>query len=145
MKIDESDSPSTTFSATVKVETSRKCWCTMPIPALSASRGELNSTFAPATSTVPSSGRYKPVRMFERVDLPAPFSPRRACTSPKLISRFTWSFATTPGNLLTIPVILMADSSPMSFLPRGPLRRWTNTTLDEKGGGPYSPPPSGIT
>jgi len=45
---------------------------------------------------------------------------------------------------------LMAVSSPMSFLPLdqnvyGPVRLWTNTTLDEKGGGPYSPPPSGIT
>ena len=33
-------SPSTMFSATVNGSTSRKCWCTIPIPASSASRGE---------------------------------------------------------------------------------------------------------
>src|ERR1700759_2208567 len=36
--------------------------------------------------------------MFESVDLPAPFSPSRACTSPSAASQSTPSFATTPGN-----------------------------------------------
>src|SRR6185312_15338917 len=36
--------------------------------------------------------------MFESVDLPAPFSPSRACTSPSAASKSTPSFATTPGN-----------------------------------------------
>src|SRR5690348_2674677 len=36
--------------------------------------------------------------MFERVDLPAPFSPSRACTSPSAASKSTPSLATTPGN-----------------------------------------------
>src|SRR3954469_14963454 len=41
--------------------------------------------------------------MFESVDLPAPFSPRSACTSPSDASKSTSSFATTPGNRLVIP------------------------------------------
>src|SRR5919197_4908539 len=40
--------------------------------------------------------------MFISVDLPAPFSPRRACTSPRRRSKSTPSFATTPGNLFVI-------------------------------------------
>src|SRR3954464_10219684 len=36
--------------------------------------------------------------MFESVDLPAPFSPSRACTSPSAAWNRTASFATTPGN-----------------------------------------------
>src|ERR1051325_361604 len=41
--------------------------------------------------------------MFESVDLPAPFSPSRACTSPSAASKCTPSFATTPGNRFVIP------------------------------------------
>src|SRR5581483_8999243 len=41
--------------------------------------------------------------MFISVDLPAPFSPRRACTSPSRRSKFTSSFAITPGKRFVIP------------------------------------------
>src|SRR3954452_21418410 len=41
--------------------------------------------------------------MFESVDLPAPFSPSSACTSPSAASNSTPSFATTPGNRFVIP------------------------------------------
>src|SRR6476646_3727433 len=41
--------------------------------------------------------------MFESVDLPAPFSPSRACTSPSEASKSTRSLATTPGNRFVIP------------------------------------------
>src|SRR5664279_3431736 len=41
--------------------------------------------------------------MLMRVDLPAPFSPRRQSTSPGMARRSIWSFATTPGNVLVIP------------------------------------------
>jgi hypothetical protein len=45
------ESPSTTFSATVKRSTSRKCWCTMPMPWLSPSRGLRSSAAAVAVRT----------------------------------------------------------------------------------------------
>src|SRR6195952_3370416 len=38
------------------------------------------------------------------VDLPAPFSPTRACTSPSVTSRPTPLSAMTPGNVLTTSV-----------------------------------------
>src|SRR6478736_8628945 len=41
--------------------------------------------------------------MFESVDLPAPFSPSSAWTSPSAASKCTSSFATTPGNRFVIP------------------------------------------
>src|SRR2546421_7782529 len=41
--------------------------------------------------------------MLDRVVLPAPFSPRRACTSPAAASKSTRSFATTAGNRFVIP------------------------------------------
>src|SRR3954463_7493996 len=43
--------------------------------------------------------------MFISVDLPAPFSPSSACTSPLRRSRSTWSFATMPGNRFVMPRI----------------------------------------
>src|SRR6266545_5447687 len=41
--------------------------------------------------------------MLISVDLPAPFSPRRACTSPRRRSKSMWSLARTPGNCFVIP------------------------------------------
>src|SRR2546423_3304217 len=41
--------------------------------------------------------------MLISVDLPAPFSPSRACTSPRRRSKSMWSLASTPGNCFVIP------------------------------------------
>src|SRR5437763_5532338 len=43
--------------------------------------------------------------MFRSVDLPAPFSPSSACTSPGRRSKSTRSSATTPGNRFVMPRI----------------------------------------
>src|SRR3954454_4547815 len=48
--------------------------------------------------------------MFESVDLPAPFSPSSACTSPEAASKSTPSLATTPGKRLVIPSSLTAGA-----------------------------------
>src|SRR5437867_3648634 len=47
--------------------------------------------------------------MFESVLLPAPFSPRSACTSPSAASKSTRSFASTPGKRFVIPWSATAD------------------------------------
>ena len=52
---------------------------------------------------VPSSGFCIPYRIFISVDLPAPFSPTTACTSPGRTTRSTSRLATTPGNRLPMP------------------------------------------
>src|SRR3954454_4416665 len=41
--------------------------------------------------------------MFISVDLPAPFSPSSACTSPRRRSKSTASFARTPGKRFVMP------------------------------------------
>jgi hypothetical protein len=46
-------------------------------------------------------GLQQAVQSFTRVDLPAPFSPSRACTSPGATVRSTWSFATSAPNRFT--------------------------------------------
>src|SRR3954453_7046190 len=51
----------------------------------------------------PASGCWMPARIRTSVDLPAPFSPSRACTSPGSSSSRTSSRASTPGNCLQIP------------------------------------------
>src|SRR5581483_5131047 len=55
--------------------------------------------------------------MFDRVDFPAPFSPRRACTSPTAASKSTPSFATTPGNRFVIPRIATAEDGGAPWAP----------------------------
>src|SRR5437868_15346848 len=58
--------------------------------------------------------------MFIRVDLPAPFSPSRACTSPRASSKSTPSFATTPGNRFVIALSSRRGGSAMGMARGGP-------------------------
>ena len=78
-----------TFSATVKSGSSAGCWWTMAMPSWAAVAGVRRSTRAPSTSIVPLSGATVPEATFIRVDLPAPFSPRRAWISPAATSSVT--------------------------------------------------------
>src|SRR6266516_7288528 len=59
--------------------------------------------------------------MLESVVFPAPFSPRRACTSPAEASKSTRSLASTPGKRLVIPRIETAGTreAPGSPAPLG--------------------------
>ena len=66
----------------------------------------MSATGWPWTSIVPSSGRWAPVITLISVDLPAPFSPTRAWTSPARRSNETPFRAWTPANALLIPVSL---------------------------------------
>ncbi len=52
--------PRTTFSRTVRLSASMKCWWTMPMPAAMASAGLWNETSWPSTTIVPSSGFCMP-------------------------------------------------------------------------------------
>src|SRR5580765_6475384 len=66
--------------------------------------------------------------MFISVDLPAPFSPRSACTSPLRRSKSTPSFATTPGKRLVIPLSSRRGASVMG---EGSVRGGTSPPLTE--------------
>src|SRR6516225_6059023 len=59
----------------------------------------------------PASRRQAPLKIFIRVDLPAPFSPTSTCTSPARRSKLTLSRATTPGKVLRMPLILNMGGS----------------------------------
>src|SRR6202034_2218067 len=52
---------------------------------------------------VPSSGTCTPKIRLQRVDLPAPFSPRMQCTSPGMMSSETSDTATNEPNRLVTP------------------------------------------
>src|SRR3954452_23006517 len=55
--------------------------------------------------------------MFESVLLPAPFSPRSACTSPAAAAKSTPSFARTPGKRFVMPRISTAGEAPVVPAP----------------------------
>src|SRR5258708_39633281 len=70
--------------------------------------------------------------MFSSVDLPAPFSPSSACTSPRRRSKSTWSFASTPGKRFVRPRSSRTGVSVSATVGR-------DSTESEEGG-PESPP-----
>src|SRR5918994_4366129 len=61
--------------------------------------------------------------MFISVDLPAPFSPSRACTSPLCRSRSIRSFARTPGNCFVMPSSSRRGASTIGSKAKGRARR----------------------
>ena len=73
------------------------------MPSARAIAGLLCGTGWPATVSVPESGVTAPVMILMSVDLPAPFSPISACTSPGRSSNETSLSACTPANDLLIP------------------------------------------
>src|SRR3990170_893536 len=76
------------------------------MPSFMAANGVLSLTSSPRQVMVPRSGWWAPASTLINVDLPAPFCPSRACTSPARTSRSTPSRARTPGNSFTMLVIV---------------------------------------
>ena len=70
-----------------------------------ASFGPRSDTFLPCRLTSPVSGLYTPERILMSVDLPAPFSPTTARTSPANRDRLTSCSACTPGNVFEMCAI----------------------------------------
>src|SRR5258708_32916836 len=67
------------------------------MPIALAARGDWWTTARPSSTISPSSGCTAPVRILTNVDLPAPFSPTRACTSPARNSNDAPASACTPA------------------------------------------------
>ncbi len=95
--------PRKMFSATESDETSCSSCGITAIPASIASRGLSIRRGAPSMWTSPPYVEISPERTLIRVDLPAPFSPINACTSPGRTSKSTPSSARTPGNSIDTP------------------------------------------
>src|SRR3982751_6416117 len=75
------------------------------MPARCASAGDLNATARPSKTMLPRSALYAPVRILISVDLPAPFWPMSARTSPRPTDRLAAESAGTPANALSVPGI----------------------------------------
>ena len=80
-------SPRNRFSARLSVGTGASSCGMNPMPWRMASRGEVRRTACPSTMIAPPSGVATPASSFASVDLPAPFSPTSATTSPELTVR----------------------------------------------------------
>ena len=74
--------PRKMLAATLSSGTRFSSWWMMAMPARSASRTVARRTGVPSIRISPSSAGWTPERIFISVDLPAPFSPMRAWTSP---------------------------------------------------------------
>ena len=91
-----SSRPRNRFSSTVRLGTSENSWNTGLMPIARARCGVRWRISSPPNRNVPSSGGNVPEITLIRVDLPAPFSPNRTCSSPARTSRSTRSSARTP-------------------------------------------------
>jgi hypothetical protein len=86
----------------------------------------------PSIAIVPASGGWAPARIFNNVDLPAPFSPRSAWISPCRTSKTTPSTAFTPGKDFTMPDMRMSGGAP---LPLGMVAADPDTVLSVMSAG----------
>src|SRR3954447_8852961 len=86
---------------------------TTATPWRTASAVEAKLTSSSSRRTVPASGLSAPATIFTSVDLPAPFSPRRACTEPARTVKSAPASATTP------PYVLRTPRASSTHLPRG--------------------------
>jgi len=111
--------PMKMFWATVRSCARLSSWWIMVIPIRCAARVSGICTSRPRKKIFPSSFGYTPVSTFIRVDLPAPFSPTSACTSPAFRSKRALFNACTPAKRFSIPSIRTSSSvkiSPPQFV-----------------------------
>ncbi len=113
------------FSATVSSGMRLSSWWMIAMPARSASRVPVKRMTSPRTMILPSYDGcgHTPLSTFISVDLPAPFSPTSARTSPPRTSKSTPSRARTPGKSLTICSIFKTTSA-MATPRRAQARAW---------------------
>src|SRR4051794_39781924 len=97
------------------------------MPSERAWSTERSSTSSPFTTTLPSSGFWKPEMIFINVDLPAPLSPSSPSTSPCLRCRSMLRSAVTGPKRLATPstrraslVVVVCPSAMALALPHAP-------------------------
>ena len=87
------------------------------MPKSAASSGSRIVTGLPSTAIDPLSGKTSPMSIFMRVDLPAPFSPRTPCISPRTSSMSTSSQALTEPYVLESFSAVTAGGGPVRTEP----------------------------
>ena len=95
--------PRKIFSAAVMSGTGESSCVMMAMLSANASVGERKLTSRPWMRTVPSSLWSRPMRMFRKVDLPAPLPPQSASTSPAASVTSPLTRAGTPSKDLETP------------------------------------------
>ena len=95
-------SPAKMFSTTVTGSKDDNSWYITLMPLSRLSFGPAKTRDFPSITICPVSREYTPARIFIKVDLPAPFSPRSPSISPFFNSRVTSSRALTPGKFFII-------------------------------------------
>src|SRR3569833_1472265 len=113
-------SPRKRLRATLIERMRLSSWWTARMPARRAPSGPSRRRGSPSRRSRPLSGRSTPASTLTRVDLPAPFSPASACTSPGARESETWSSARTPEYALTIAAASRAGRT-TRVLPRSPV------------------------
>ena len=127
--------PRKMFSATVRSGNCSSSWWMVAIPRRWACAGPSSATRCPSISMWPASGVCTPARTLIRVDLPAPFSPSRAWTSPARRSKLTSVSAATPGKPLLTPARRTTGAVFSDTAPAGAWAAACNTTPPGRGGG----------
>src|SRR6185369_14262378 len=100
------------FSATDRFGSRWLSWWTALIPSSCAWIGDSGVTGFPSSSMLPASGAYTPVSTLISVDLPAPFWPMSACTSPARNVSSTPASACTPGKARAMSRALSTIEAP---------------------------------
>src|SRR5215216_1817824 len=85
-------------------------------PSAFATRGELCVTVLPSICSSPPSGSTAPVMILISVDLPAPFSPMSACTSPARSSSDALLSACTPAYDFVMSVARRSGTSAIAYI-----------------------------
>ena len=128
------------FSITVRSGISGSSWKTTPTPAASDAPGSRGANGSSRSRTSPLSARNTPDMTLTSVDLPAPFSPSSACTSPPRTSKLTSCSACTPANALDRPFAVSSRSRWLIWLSCGipgllaggrPAAGWSSRRLAE--------------
>ena len=105
--------PRKTFSATVRLGDSASSWWMVTMPSARAAAGSGIATASPARRMLPPGSAWcTPARIFISVDLPAPFSPIRAWTSPAQAENVTPASARDGPNVLAIARISSSGTVP---------------------------------
>ena len=96
--------PMNRLSSAVTLAINCGSWCTTATPLRAASFGDAKVSASPRQRNCPASAAKTPLITLMRVDLPAPFSPISACTSPARTSSDTSVSAATPAKDLDTPL-----------------------------------------
>ena len=118
--------PIKTFPATSRLSNRLSSWCTKAMPAPSCPQPRAQCGRRRRSRSSPPSGAITPPKIFIRVDLPAPFSPMSAITSPRYTA--AWKGR---GPRIALGTSVSGRRAPATVGPKGRI----STSHDRRTGG----------